>query len=89
MSIHASEERRLCSAICLEKARVGRNGKSVSPIVLFQNQTAAKNPRGEKKKRALFRKIIEGEGEQAQSVGQSYIVTKKVRDSSQIKFYVR
>lgn len=53
MSIHASEERRLCSAICLEKARVDRNGKSVSPIVLFQNQTAAKNPRGGKK-RELF-----------------------------------
>ena len=46
MSTHASEERRLCSAICLEKAQVGRNRKSVSPIVLFQNQTAAKNPRG-------------------------------------------
>lgn len=39
--------------------------------------------------RALFRKLIEGEGEQTQSVGQSYIVTKKVRDFSQIKFHVR
>ena len=45
MNIYASEDRRLCSAICLEKAQVGRNRKSVSPIVLFQNQTAAKNPR--------------------------------------------
>lgn len=39
--------------------------------------------------RGLFRKIIEGEGEQIQSVGRLYIVTKKVRDSSQIKFHVR
>lgn len=44
MNIHASKERRLCSAICLEQAQVGRNRKSVSPIVLFQNQTAAKIP---------------------------------------------
>ena len=54
----------------------------------FRIKQQPKIPEG-KKKRALFRKIIEGEGEQAQSVGQSYIVTKKVRDSSQIKFYVR
>ena len=45
MSIHTSKERRLCSAVCLEKAQVGRNRKSVSPIVLFQNHAAAKNPR--------------------------------------------
>lgn len=42
------EKGRLCSLVCLEKDPVGRNGEFVFPIVLFQNQTAAKNAREER-----------------------------------------
>lgn len=38
--------------------------------------------------RVFFRRTVEGKGGRTQSVGQWYIVTKKVRDSSQIKFHI-